>query len=271
MPPFTRARCPPVGGRLAGGRNVPRHARQPDIVEEGGGVVDQRVVLVRLHEGLVLRRFQILESRVGRHVESRHAVVAQPDGLGESGPDVDHVGDHGVPVEVGRAAADRLEGLAVVVGHLLVGEARVLAGELGDEGADRDAVRLLVAHGPSRSGSGARRRAARARGVARHGALLLGFEEGGSCSTLPRQAGDGQALAGGAVMDHRSPTVLACSSGGADPAAARAAWLRETGPPRAPPSLICENPSRSRGVPPPHARSGAPFAFHSQSVYNAKQ
>ena len=122
-------------------------ARQPDVVEEAGRVVDQRVVFVGAHEGLVLGRLDVVEAGGVRDVDAGDAVVAQPDGLRQAGPDIDHVRHDGVPVEILGGLDGRLEGLVVIVGDLLAGVAGVLGGELGDERPDRDHVRLLVAHG----------------------------------------------------------------------------------------------------------------------------
>ena len=147
MPPLTNERLLSYDVGSPDRRTAVAHARQPDVVEEAGRVVDQRVVLVGPHEGLLRRRLAVLEARVGGHVDARDAVVLQADRLGQPGPDVDHVGDDGVPVEIGGALPGGGKGLFVVVRHLLAGVAGVLAGELGDERPDRNHVRLLVPHG----------------------------------------------------------------------------------------------------------------------------
>ena len=67
--------------RLADRRHVGRHAGEPDIAQVAGRVGDQQIVLVRPHPGFVLRRFEILEAAVGRHLNARHGVILQPDRL----------------------------------------------------------------------------------------------------------------------------------------------------------------------------------------------
>ena len=93
--------------------------RQPDVVQKAGRVLDQLIVLVRLHERVVLGRLEVLEAHVGRHVDTGHAVVPQADALGQAGPDVDHVGHDGIPVEVGGTLAGRVKRLRVVVRQFL--------------------------------------------------------------------------------------------------------------------------------------------------------
>ena len=134
------------GRRLARGTDPGRHAGQPDVQQKARRVLDQGVVLVGLHVGVVLRRLAVLEARVGRDVDARNAVVFQPDRLRHAGPAVDHVRDDGIPIELGGALAGRGEGQFVVVGHLLAGIAGVLGRELGHEGPDRHHVRLAIPH-----------------------------------------------------------------------------------------------------------------------------
>ena len=82
-----------------------------------------------------------------RDADAGNAVIAQPDRLRQPRPHIDHVRHDGFPAEILGGLDGRLEGLVVVVGDFLAGVAGVLGGELGDEGPDRDHVRLLVAHG----------------------------------------------------------------------------------------------------------------------------
>ncbi len=127
--------------------NFRGNPRQPDVVKKSGGIFYERVVLVLLHEGIVLGWLHVVEAGGVRDANAGNAVVSQADGLGQSGPDIDHVGNDGVPVEGAGALQGGVKGLAVIMGHLLAGEAGEFGGKLSDERADRDAVRLFVAHG----------------------------------------------------------------------------------------------------------------------------
>ncbi len=122
------------------------HAWQPDVVEEPGGVRDQLVVLVGPHERVVFRRFQVLKAHIGRHIDPRDPVVGQVNALCQAGPHVDHVGHDGVPIEVRGAPAGGLEGLGEVMRQCLAGVSRVSAGKLRHKRANRNHVRLFVAH-----------------------------------------------------------------------------------------------------------------------------
>ena len=135
------------GRRLARGAHGSGHAGQPDVQEEARRVLDQGVILLRLHVGVVLRRLAVLEAGVGGDVDAGNAVVLQPDRLRQPGPDVNHVRDDGVPIELGRALPRGGEGQFVVVGHFLAGVAGVLGRELGHERPDRHHVRLAIVQG----------------------------------------------------------------------------------------------------------------------------
>ena len=129
---------------LADGGHVGRDAWQPDVEQEGCWVVDEGVVFVVPHEGVLLSRLKVLKADVRGDVDAGHAVVSEPDGLREPGPDVDHVADDGVPVEVGGAFPRRGERCFVIVRDLLAGVAGIPGGELGDERADGHAIGLAV-------------------------------------------------------------------------------------------------------------------------------
>ena len=82
-----------------------------------------------------------------RYADAGNPVVAQSRRLREAGPDIDHVGHNGVPIEFLGALHRRLKGEVVIVRDLLAGHAGVLRRELGDERADGNLVRLFVAEG----------------------------------------------------------------------------------------------------------------------------
>ena len=134
-----------VGRRLADARDFSRDAREPDIVEESGRIVDQDIVLILTHEGAVLRRLDVVEAGRVRNADAGNAIVPEPRRLREAGPDIDHVRHHRIPIEVLRTLDGRLEGAVVVMRDLLAGHAGVSGGELRHKRADRDPVGLLVA------------------------------------------------------------------------------------------------------------------------------
>ncbi len=138
-----------VGGHrihMTYGDYVCGDSREPYVVEESGGIIDELIVLVRLHEGVFLVGFEVLKRRIRRDINARDSVILQTDGLCQSRPYVDHVGDDGVPVEVGGALARGDKGLAEIVGHFLAGESGILGGEFRDERPYWNLVRLFVAH-----------------------------------------------------------------------------------------------------------------------------
>ena len=146
MPPLSNDRLCSCGDRLARLAHFRGNPRQPDVQQEAGRVLDQLVVLVGPHEGLLLGRLAVLKARVGGNVDAGDAVVLQADRLRQAGPHVDHVRHHGVPIEIGGALARGGERLVVVVGQLLAGVAGVDPGELGHERPDGNHVGLAVAH-----------------------------------------------------------------------------------------------------------------------------
>ena len=123
------------------------NARQPDVVEVAGGVVDERVVFIRLHPRLVRWWFPVLMPHVGRQVNAGRHVVLQPHGLRHAGPCGQHVGDDGVPIEIGSAFPSCGKSVLVIVCQLLARVPRIRAREFRDERAERYAVRHLIPHG----------------------------------------------------------------------------------------------------------------------------
>ena len=65
----------------------------------------------------------------------------------ESGPDIDHIGDDGVPLVIECALSRRFKRQFVVVRQLLAVVSRMLAGEFGNERPNRNAIRFFVPHG----------------------------------------------------------------------------------------------------------------------------
>ena len=136
-----------VGGRLADFADLRGSAGKPHVVKEGSWVIDEGVVFVGVHEGVVFGGLDVIETGGVWNAEARNAVVAQPDRLRETGPDIDHIRHYGLPAKVLSGLDSSLEGLLVIVGDLLTGVTRVLGSELGYKRPKRDHVRLLVAHG----------------------------------------------------------------------------------------------------------------------------
>jgi hypothetical protein len=153
-----RAECGKVIGHRPGGFHegeVAAHRcsfifrgnpRKPFCPQEGDGVFDEFVVFLALHPCILRVGLPVLEAGVLVDVDARDGVIAKPGRLREPGPHVNHVGHGGVPVVVAAAADDGFKRQAVVVRHLLRRHAAVGGGELGGEGADRDAVGLAVPH-----------------------------------------------------------------------------------------------------------------------------
>ena len=69
--------------RLAQFRGNPR---QPDVQQKTGRVLDQLIVLVRPHEGLLLGRLAVLKTRRGRDIDAGNAIILQADRLRQPGP-----------------------------------------------------------------------------------------------------------------------------------------------------------------------------------------
>jgi len=134
-------------GGLSGGDDLGGDAREPDLEEKSRWIRDERIVFIGEHEGVVFGRFAVLEGGIFGDVEAGDAVVFAADGVSETGPDINHVCDDGVPVEVRGAFACGVKGEAVIVSDLLAGVAGVFGGEFRDEGADGDAVGVFVSQG----------------------------------------------------------------------------------------------------------------------------
>ena len=135
-----------VGALLARSDNLARDPRQPDLVEIAGRIVDQVVVFLRPHPGLVFRRFEVLEPAIRPRGDSRNPVVLQPERLNQAGPDIDHVAHQGIDVEEPGGLADSGECLLEIVGHLHHVVTGQLAAKFGKERPDRHTIGLLVAH-----------------------------------------------------------------------------------------------------------------------------
>ena len=73
-------------------------------------------------------------------------VVAQSGSLGETCPHIDHIWNNGVPVEILRALHGSLEGLVVIMRHILAGVPGVFSRELRNKRTNRNHIRLLVPH-----------------------------------------------------------------------------------------------------------------------------